>query len=151
VKTISLKQNKKGVSPIIATLLLIVIAVAAAVVTYAFVTGFIGTATARSNQQGTMLIDYGNITSATNIIVYLRNTGTGPEILGTAYVDNGLIPAATVLFDTPGAVAPCTLAPGAVVLVNITSASATWDNNALHLVRIVANDGTPIAYGLHTG
>jgi len=33
----TLKLNRKGVSPIIATLLLIVIAVAAAVVTYSFV------------------------------------------------------------------------------------------------------------------
>ena len=151
MKTNSLKQNKKGVSPIIATLLLIVIAVAAAVVTYAFVTGFIGTATSKSYQQGTMSVDYGNITSATNIIVYVRNTGTKPEIIGTAYVDNGLIPPATVLFSSPGAVAPYTLAPGTVVLVSITSASAAWDNNALHLVRIVASDGTPVVYGLHTG
>jgi flagellin-like protein len=151
MKTISLRQNKKGVSPIIATLLLIVIAVAAAVVTYAFVTGFIGTATSQPNQLETMTIDYGSITSATNIIAYVRNTGTKPEILGVAYVDNGLIPAATVLFDTPGAPAPYTLNPGTVVLVNITSASAAWDNNALHLVRIVASDGTPVVCGLHTG
>jgi flagellin-like protein len=144
-----MKRNKKGVSPIIATLLLIVIAVAAAVVTYAFVTGFIGTATAQSHLQGTMIIDYGNITSATNIIVYARNTGTNPEILGTAYVDNTLIPTATVTYG--GVVAPVTLAPGAVVIVSITSASAVWDDGISHLVRIVANDGTPVVYGMHTG
>jgi flagellin-like protein len=151
MKTISLRQNNKGVSPIIATLLLIVIAVAAAVVTYAFVTGFIGTATSNSLQQGAMSIDYGNITSATNIIVYIRNTGTKLEILSAVYVDNDPIPAATVLFGIPGAIAPYTLAPdGAVVLVNITSASATWDNHALHIVKIVASDGTPFVCSLHT-
>jgi flagellin-like protein len=47
----------KGVSPIISTLLLIVIAVCAAVVTYAFVTGFIGTATSQSQSQQPSCVD----------------------------------------------------------------------------------------------
>ena len=36
-------MNKKGISPVIATLLLIIIAVAAAILTYLWVTGYIGT------------------------------------------------------------------------------------------------------------
>ncbi|MEN3052174.1 MAG: archaellin/type IV pilin N-terminal domain-containing protein, partial [Candidatus Methanosuratincola petrocarbonis] len=52
-----LPKCKKGVSPIIATLLLIVIAVAAAVVTYSFVMGFIGTSTNPSGQQGQLTYD----------------------------------------------------------------------------------------------
>ncbi|RLE66077.1 MAG: type IV pilin, partial [Thermoprotei archaeon] len=38
-----MKFNKRGVSPVIAVLLLIVIAVAAAVLTYLWVLGYIGT------------------------------------------------------------------------------------------------------------
>jgi len=60
MKPIVLK-SKKGVSPIIATLLLIVIAVAAAVVTYSFVMGFIGTGTASQGQQGQLSMDSYNI------------------------------------------------------------------------------------------
>jgi flagellin-like protein len=49
--------NKKGVSPIIATLLLIVIAVAAAVVTYSFVMGITGTTTGTTIAQGQLTYD----------------------------------------------------------------------------------------------
>jgi flagellin-like protein len=155
MKTISLKQNKKGVSPIIATLLLIVIAVAAAVVTYAFVTGFIGTATAQSTQQGAMSIDTGTVTG-TGITVYVRNTGTKSEVLGTAYVDNVLIGgfekvAGTVATFDPAVVAPAqtlTLAPGATCTVIV--AGTTWADGAAHTVKIVASDGTPVAYPVHS-
>ncbi len=41
-------QDKKGISPIIATLLLILIAIAAGVIVYAYVIGFIGGSTSNS-------------------------------------------------------------------------------------------------------
>jgi flagellin-like protein len=140
----SLKQNKKGVSPIIATLLLIVIAVAAAVVTYAFVSGFIGTATAQSNQQGTMAIDTAAINSNTSITAYLRNTGTKTEVLGTVYVDNQL---QTATFN---GTSTYSLAPGTVVTVAITGTGTTWQNGVQHVVNIVANDGTPASFNVHS-
>src|SRR5512137_1507750 len=78
------KMNKKGVSPIIATLLLIVIAVAAAVVTYAFVTGFIGTAGGSAQQTGSMSFDIAQINPDNSITVIVRNTGTKALTLTTA-------------------------------------------------------------------
>jgi flagellin-like protein len=54
------KSNHKGVSPIIATLLLIAIAVAAAVVTYAFITGFIGTNAQQPSIYHTYSLDLGS-------------------------------------------------------------------------------------------
>jgi len=145
-----LSKNKKGVSPIIATLLLIVIAVAAAVVTYAFVTGFIGTATSQSNQQGAMSIDTGNVVtlanSSTSITVYVRNTGTKSETLSVVYVDNALqTDSANVFFGF----APAVIAPNAVSTVTITS-TLNWADASAHTVKVVATDGTPVAYAVHS-
>jgi flagellin-like protein len=44
-------SKRRGVSPVIATLLLIVIAVAAAVLTYIWVTGYMGTLQAQAGAQ----------------------------------------------------------------------------------------------------
>jgi len=50
--------KRKGVSPIIATLLLILIAIAAGVATYAFVAGWISGATKNTNaQQASLQLD----------------------------------------------------------------------------------------------
>jgi flagellin-like protein len=83
-------MNKKGVSPVIATLLLIVIAVAAAVVTYTFVMGFVGTSTASaSTAQGQLTYDAykveGNAGNA-NITIYLRNNGGKAVTVNAVYV-----------------------------------------------------------------
>jgi flagellin-like protein len=154
MKIFSLRRNKKGVSPIIATLLLIVIAVAAAVVTYAFVTGFIGTATAQSTQQGAMSIDTGTVTGAGTvanpsiITVYVRNTGTKSEVLSTAYVDNILIAPASVTVTYQGVAT--SLAPGLTCTVVVKSTTVNWADAAAHTVKIVASDGTPVAYPVHS-
>jgi len=71
----TLKLNRKGVSPIIATLLLIVIAVAAAAVTYTFVMGFMspgGTTTPK----GVLSVDSQSLSDNGTLTVYIRNSGS---------------------------------------------------------------------------
>ncbi|MEN3016974.1 MAG: archaellin/type IV pilin N-terminal domain-containing protein [Candidatus Methanosuratincola petrocarbonis] len=85
-----LPKSKKGVSPIIATLLLIVIAVAAAVVTYSFVMGFIGTSTNPSGQQGQMSIDSATIYANGSFNIYVRNTGSKALTVDAVYINNRL-------------------------------------------------------------
>ncbi|MCS7098706.1 MAG: hypothetical protein NZ922_06985, partial [Candidatus Methanomethyliaceae archaeon] len=59
--------NRKGISPIIATLLLIVITVAAAVVTYTFTMGFVGTTTATTGTaQGQLSYDAYSVNGTSN-------------------------------------------------------------------------------------
>ncbi|MGF3498080.1 MAG: archaellin/type IV pilin N-terminal domain-containing protein [Candidatus Methanosuratincola sp.] len=87
-----LPKCKKGVSPIIATLLLIVIAVAAAVVTYSFVMGFIGTSTNPSGQQGQLTYDAYTFDSSTDeLTVYIRNTGSKALTLSACYIGGQLV------------------------------------------------------------
>ncbi|MDI9608986.1 MAG: hypothetical protein QFX34_01745 [Candidatus Verstraetearchaeota archaeon] len=79
-------KSKKGVSPIIATLLLIVIAVAAAVVTYSFVMGFIGTGTGQSGTTGQINIESYSIQN-NQTVFYVRNVGNKLVTVTSAYVD----------------------------------------------------------------
>jgi len=71
----SIIKSKKGISPILATLLLIVIAVAAVIVTYAWVITFTGTTT----QNAGALLQPENVRfySDDDIEITIRNSGTG--------------------------------------------------------------------------
>jgi len=132
------RMNKKGVSPIIATLLLIVIAVAAAVVTYAFVTGFIGTAGGQAQTSGQMSVDSVSASaSGGTVTVWLRNSGTKVLDMNTAtaamYVNN-------VKCTFAGATA---FPVGSVQQYNVTGVTGLTAGVSGQL-RIVATDGTPV-------
>ena len=76
-------KSKKGISPILATLLLIVIAVAAVIVTYAWVMTFTGSQT----QQAGVFLTKENISWASgSITVVIRNTGTANGKVMAAYL-----------------------------------------------------------------
>jgi len=67
-------KSKEGISPILATLLLIVIAVAAVIVTYAWVMTF---TSSQTGQAGVFLRkDVDCLWETGNVTVYVRNTGT---------------------------------------------------------------------------
>ena len=89
-------SKRRGVSPVIATLLLIVIAVAAAVLTYIWVTGYMGTLQAQAGTQqvqerikiegvkvGTSGADVHKITD-----IYIRNIGDVKVNVTTVYLIN---------------------------------------------------------------
>jgi len=79
-------KAKKGISPILATLLLIVIAVAAVIVTYAWVMTFTTTQTTTAGKM--IKFDSAFINSATdNSTIYVRNTGTEVVAIDKIYVD----------------------------------------------------------------
>ena len=153
-------MNKKGVSPVIATLLLIVIAVAAAVVTYTFVMGFVGTSTASaSTAQGQLTYDAYKVegtTGNTNITIYLRNIGgksvtvNAVYVAGTLYTNNQTAANTTVLPDnqwmlalTNGTNSTLTIDVGEVKMLyirsNVTN-PAQWNE-----VKVICTDGTTLS------
>jgi flagellin-like protein len=78
--------SRKGISPILATLLLIVIAVGAVIITYAWVITFTTTQTTTAGK----LIKYDSqvIDAASNMVtVYVRNWGTEDVTLDKVYID----------------------------------------------------------------
>lgn len=91
------KRSVKAISPIIATLLLIAIVVVAALVAYAWVSGYIGSTTTNVGHE----IQIPSFTSAsltgqpTNLTIYVQNTGQGVAQLkqdSAVYVNDTLYP-----------------------------------------------------------
>jgi len=153
-------MNKKGVSPVIATLLLIVIAVAAAVVTYTFVMGFVGTSTASaSTVQGQLTYDAYKVEGTTgnaNITIYLRNIGgksvtvSAVYVAGTLYTNNQTADNTTVLpndrwmlANTSGYNSTLTIDVGETKMLFIRSSAinpAQWNE-----VKVICTDGTTLS------
>ena len=68
-------RSKAGVSPVIATILLILIAIAAGVIIYTYTIGFLGTA-GTPGGAGEMVIDAATFSVGDdNATVFVRNTG----------------------------------------------------------------------------
>ncbi|MHB1868602.1 MAG: archaellin/type IV pilin N-terminal domain-containing protein, partial [Nitrososphaerales archaeon] len=89
----NLMKERKGISPIIATLLLILIAIAAGVIVYAYVVGFIGNSTSNSGgTTNTLSIDQVTLSSSTSAVpvtAYVRNEGPSTESFNTGFFVKG--------------------------------------------------------------
>ncbi len=71
-----LRKNIKAISPIISVLLMIAVAVVAALVTYAWVMGYIGFTT---NKTGKAIQIQSVALSGTNVVVYVQNVGDSTD------------------------------------------------------------------------
>jgi len=79
-------KSKKGISPILATLLLIVIAVAAVIVTYAWVMTFTGSTTSQAGA----ILTFENVRfytqgSTDRVEIVIRNSGTADAQVAEVY------------------------------------------------------------------
>jgi len=85
----TLLKSKKAISPIIAALLLVAIAVAAAVIAYSWVMGFLGAATATTAPtQGQIAVENvsGLKDAATSFTLTVRNTGNKAVTVDVIYI-----------------------------------------------------------------
>ena len=78
--------DKRGISPIMATLLLIVIAIAAIIVTYAWITAYMGGATRRAGEE--LIVENIKFHDNNKVSITLRNTGTSDVKIVAIYVGN---------------------------------------------------------------
>lgn len=101
-----MSRKLKGVSPIIATLLLVLISIAAAALIYVFVTGYIsGSAPPDQYAQSQIVIEAASLkisSSNLNVTVYVRNVGqqaipTGDWSVYVYHTDGTMIGANTTL------------------------------------------------------
>jgi flagellin-like protein len=83
MSTKNMSKSKKAISPILATLLLIVIAVAAIVVTYAWVMTYMSSTT---TQAGILLREDNINWPSGKIVITVRNTGTSDATIDAVYV-----------------------------------------------------------------
>src|SRR5580692_6808895 len=102
----SLKQKKRSaVSPVIATLLLIAIAVAAAIIVYAFVTGLIGGLSTGASS---------NLVTLTGSISVPNGTGAGVAVLTIRNSANAPVTSVVVTGITPSSLSMASIASSAV-------------------------------------
>jgi len=133
-------KSKRGISPILATLLLIVIAVAAIIVTYAWVMTYVGTQT---HAAGTMLSNdplawYGNRT-----VIPVRNTGTSDVTVVKLYIGVSQSNYTDVTADTNigAGIAISVKSVNDIVLSWPNSLSLSWQSEQVYYFSITPNSG----------
>ena len=138
-------KSKKGISPILATLLLIVIAVAAVIVTYAWVITFTGSTT---NQAGAVLkqdnVRFYTSGSTDYIEIVVRNSGTGDAQVDTVYAgstsSNLITQSSSVLTYTPTSQI---VAAGSTL--NITL-QYDWTDGTRYYFKITTDEGFELPF-----
>jgi archaeal type IV pilus assembly protein PilA len=158
----SRRERKSGISPIIATLLLILIAIAAGVVVYAYVIGFVGnTTTGQGSGTSQIAIDTAAAKGSTGALTaFVRNVGgssatisafyvvdtTGNPVAGGSFIGttsaSSAVACATI---TTTAGMDCTLAAGNTVQINIAS-GITMSAGSSYQLKISTADGSFFTY-----
>jgi len=126
----SLRRNKKGVSDVIAVLLMIAIAVAASLIAYAWVMGYLGGTT---NKVGNAIQIQSFAKTGTTMSVWVQNVGAGDVKVDSLYV-NGIQ-------ELTGQ--SLTLPKGNTTVLQTPSFDTTWSSPNTVDIRVVCTDGTP--------
>lgn len=131
-------KSKKGISPILATLLLIVIAVAAIIVTYAWVMTFTASQTGKAGQFLTIAnIDWSN---SSKIVVDIINSGTDEAKILKVYMGTS---STTRIEQTSVSYDPATKIvdnDGGVIRITITP-SSSWISGTRYYFRFLTEAG----------
>jgi len=133
-----LLRTENAFSAVIAALILMLLAVAAGVVVYGYVMGWIGGATQNPQRQGQLQFDtiYADA-SANKIKVYIRNVGGTNLTLSKIYVNGAEKANATAIPEA-----------GVTIVVQTTKyleATYTMTKNYFYEVQVVCKDGTSIS------
>ena len=156
---------RKGVSPIIATLLLIAIAVAAGIIVYVFTSSLSGNLTQQGGQQVAEQISMDAYTfpsAGTAPVFVLRNVGSASVSVNQIYFDGTLCQATTILcsYTTITTAGGCTTAVANTVPVVCATGTYTSITLALssaqsagtsHLIRCVTSDGGTFTFSIIAG
>ena len=141
-------NSKKAISPILATLLLIVIAVAAIVVTYAWITTYMGSAT---SQAGVRLYRE-NVRFDTDpdiIELTVGNSGTEDTRIVRVWLGDSSTNMTDVTGDTDITGAGTALSAGGTATITLdwpNDIDSAWQAGANYYFRIVPNPGQFIEF-----
>jgi flagellin-like protein len=136
-------RSKRAISPILATLLLVVIAVAAIVVTYAWVMTYMNALT----EQAGVSLNYEAMSWPTNatIKLYVSNTGTSDATIDRVYIgtsSSNLDRQMSLTYEPlNGAVA----AYGGLVSVTI---DYSWSTGTTYYFKVVPKVGPPLEFNI---
>ena len=129
--------SKKAISPILATLLLIVIAVAAIVITYAWITTYMGTTT----QQAGFIPYKANVAFGSgSVLIDIGNSGTSSGEIVQVYIGDS---ASTLVIKTTDQTMPKAIAAGTIQSFNVTMAITTGNT---YYFKVVPSSGAALSF-----
>uniref|UniRef100_A0A7J3Z8H8 Flagellar biosynthesis protein FlaG n=1 Tax=Ignisphaera aggregans TaxID=334771 RepID=A0A7J3Z8H8_9CREN len=135
--------HRKGVSPIIATVILVLIAVAAGVMLWLWVSGFAST-TPTEQQALNERIRIDAVKIKDNIVtIYVRNIGNVDVKISAAYIldtSNIIVASNTSTTEMP------TVSRGAVEEVKVVVSSEQLNPGYVYKVRVVTTNGVEATY-----
>jgi flagellin-like protein len=132
-------KSKKAISPILATLLLIVIAVAAIVVTYAWVMTYMSSTT---SQAGVLLKEDNINWPSGKIVITVRDAGTSDATIDKVYVGlSGNLTLQTLV--TYGQTPPIVTKNGGTITVTVTY---PWVSKTTYYFRIAPLVGESLVF-----
>ena len=147
-------KKRKGISTFIATLLLMVLAVAAGVVIYAYVMGYLGGFTTPQTM-GALSLDTStlDVSGGTGLTAYVRNIGHTSFTINTVYISEGSITGVPsgYSFALVGGTGQ-TITEGGVGKLTITPAqwptSPALQSSITYTIKIIGVDNTQITFNV---
>ena len=132
-------KNRRAFSAVIASLILMLLAVAAGVVVYAYVMGWVGSATNNPTHNGHLAFDSLYASVATNSIsMYMRDVGGTNLMVSKIYISGVDLPNATVI-----ATAGVALNVQNTVFLNVSyTPVGTLVAGQYYTVQVTCKDGT---------
>ena len=130
----------RAIDPVVATLILIIVAVVAGVTAYSFVTGFIAQTTTQAQSPSTIIIDGAELDDSDNsATIKVRNIGQKSTSISAVYILNAsdLSLVDSDLSPTGGS----NIDPGSVAEVTADGLNNIQANN-WYIVKVVADDGS---------
>jgi len=124
-------KKKKAISPIIATLILIVITVIAGIALYGFVSSYMSTITPTNSAPPNVQFIAEEFTPTNSFNFTIQNVGSNPITITKAYIinatNNQLFSVANIYTGHLGAklATSVTIAPNQIMLVNVTATTTT--------------------------
>ena len=156
--------ERRAVSPIIATLLLIAIAVAAGIIVYVFTSSIAGNLTQQGGQQVSEQIsmDAYSFATTTAPTIVLRDVGSSSITISQVYLDGNLCqvtgtictgagnPAFAGGSGCTGATVPLTCTTGGYTQMTLSIPGGETSGTS-HLVRVVTSDGGTFTFSVIAG
>jgi len=133
-KVRNFRRDMRAISPVIATLLMIAIAVVASLVTYAWVMGYMSFQTEKTGK-AIQIQSASNQTST--LTIYVQNVGDSPVVFnsGSVFVQGANIP--TAIFT------PSTLAAGATTKITVPYPGMVISGITMTVdLKVTTSDGT---------
>jgi flagellin-like protein len=147
--------TNRGISTIIAALLLIAIAVAAGVLLYVFSIGLIGSLQGTGGQQvkDEMIMEAYQWTTTTSLTLQLRNVGSSTLNLFTANLylaGGGPLGTPTITCTSTGSTSSAVL-PGGYCSYSVAPSAASFSSGVAYVIKLAFQDGGVMSYSVVCG